>query len=96
VEMLFKARSITLGWLSCCGFRPSPVSMVTRRDRVAHSCSARDQHKPGVFLPALAYTGYGLLFRLRKVPIWTSEDRPLIPVAVFGLLRSQWSLGGTV
>jgi hypothetical protein len=49
--------------------------MVTRRDRVARSCSARDQHMPGVFLPALARVGYGLLFWLRKVPIWTSEGR---------------------
>jgi hypothetical protein len=39
------------------------------------SCSARDQHMPGVFLSTLARMGYGLLFRLRKVPIWTSEGR---------------------
>jgi len=52
--------------------------MVTWRDRVALSCSARDQHTPGVFLPALARAGYGLFFRLRKVPIWTSEGRPLM------------------
>jgi hypothetical protein len=52
--------------------------MVTWRDRVALSCSVCDQHTPGVFLPVLTCAGYGLLFRLRKVPIWTSEGRPLI------------------
>jgi hypothetical protein len=30
---------------------------------------------PGVFLLVLACVGYGLLYRLRKVPIWTSEGR---------------------
>jgi len=52
--------------------------MVTWRDRVALSCSAHDQHTPGVFLPALARVGYGLFFRLRKVLIWTYEGRSLM------------------
>jgi hypothetical protein len=51
--------------------------MVTWRDRVARSCSARDQHRPRVFLPTLACADYDLLFRLHKVPIWTFEGRRL-------------------
>jgi hypothetical protein len=46
--------------------------------RVALSWSARDQHTPGVFHPAPERAGYGLLFRLRMVLIWTSEGRPLL------------------
>lgn len=46
--------------------------------RAALSWSARDQHTSGVFHPAPARAGYGLIFRLRNVLIWTSEGRPLL------------------